>query len=149
MASSNGNRLQESQPPLGCLDRMRLTEQGSPKATQRHTTSSRSSYLKNLCRYWRLQGDQEKTPLRPASVGDMMFPSDFLHMLPSPSWTMPKLREREMVPSKHRTVPMIHYILQKHTSTPWTPPLLHAGRAEMNCLCSQAVETTHVFTDLS
>lgn len=61
---------------------------------ERDTTSFRGSYLKNLCRYWRLQADQEKTPLRPANVGDMMLPSDFLHTFPSPSWTMPKLRER-------------------------------------------------------
>ena len=62
---------------------------------QRETHSQlRGLYLKNLCRYWRLQGDQEKTPLRPANVGDIMLPSDFLHTFPSPSWTMPKLWER-------------------------------------------------------
>lgn len=67
------------------------------KSTKRYMAISETSYLKNLCRYWRLQGDQEKTPLRPANVGDIMLPSDFLHMFPSPSWTMPKLQEREMV----------------------------------------------------
>lgn len=60
-----------------------------------HKTSSRDPYLKNLCRYWRLQEDQEKTPLRPASVGDIMLPSDFLHIFPSPSWTIPKLQKAE------------------------------------------------------
>lgn len=48
-------------------------------------------YLRKRVRYWRLQDDQEKSPLSPASVGDMMFPMDFLHTLPSPSWTIPKL----------------------------------------------------------
>ena len=33
--------------------------------------------------------------MRPANVGDIMLPSDFLHTFPSPSWTMPKLRERD------------------------------------------------------
>lgn len=60
-----------------------------------HKTSSRDPYLKNLCRYWRLQEDQEKTPLRPASVGDIMLPTDFLHIFPSPSWTIPKLQKAE------------------------------------------------------
>lgn len=87
----------------GLLGRNEADQPGITKGTQRHTTSSGLSYLKNLCRSWRLHGDQEKTPLRPASVGDMMLPSDFLHMLPSPSWTMPKLRERETGPSKRRT----------------------------------------------
>lgn len=78
---------------------------------QQYTAGSKMSYLKNLCRYWRLQGDQEKTPLRPANVGDMMLPSDFLHIFPSPSWTMPKLWEREMVLSKQRAVYIVYYTL--------------------------------------
>lgn len=65
------------------------------KVQSDHKTSLRDPYLKNLCRYWRLQEDQEKTPLRPASVGDIMLPSDFLHIFPSPSWTIPKLWKTE------------------------------------------------------
>jgi len=49
------------------------------------------THLKNLFRYCRLQDDQENKPLCPAKVGDIMFPTDFLHTLPSPSWTIPKL----------------------------------------------------------
>lgn len=49
------------------------------------------AYLRKRLRYWRLQADQEKTPLWPANVGDMMLPSDFLQTFPSPSWTIPKL----------------------------------------------------------
>lgn len=50
-----------------------------------------AAYLRKRLRYWRLQADQEKIPLWPANVGDMMFPSDFLQTFPSPSWTIPKL----------------------------------------------------------
>lgn len=49
------------------------------------------AYLRKRLRYWRLQADQEKTPLCPAKVGDMMLPSDFLQTFPSPSCTIPKL----------------------------------------------------------
>lgn len=90
----------------GLLGQNQAAQAGSSRDIQRHTSSSGSSYLKNFCRYWRLQGDQEKTPLRPANVGDMMLPSDFLHTFPSPSWTIPKLHEREMGLSKPRTVSM-------------------------------------------
>lgn len=71
---------------------------------ERHTARPQTSYLRNLRRYWRLQADQEKSPLRPASVGDMMLPSDFVHRFPSPSWTMPKLRERETALLEQRRI---------------------------------------------
>lgn len=75
---------------------MKKVKSNPPSQVQSdHKTSLRDPYLKNLCRYWRLQEDQEKTPLRPASVGDIMLPSDFLHIFPSPSWTIPKLRKTE------------------------------------------------------
>lgn len=51
-----------------------------------------AAYLRKRLRYWRLQADQEKIPLCPANVGDMMLPSDFLQTFPSPSWTIPKLK---------------------------------------------------------
>jgi hypothetical protein len=82
-------------PSWSCLHRMRMSRQPPSKAQRDHRWSTRCAYLKNLCRYWRLQGDQEKTPFRPANVGDMMLPSDLLHVFPSPSWTIPKLHERE------------------------------------------------------
>lgn len=96
-----------------------------------HKTSSRDPYLKNLCRYWRLQEDQEKTPLRPASVGDIMLPSDFLHIFPSPSWTIPKLRKAENGYSKSESV-RASVVCENHPSS---APLVSAKPWRI-CVCS-------------
>lgn len=53
--------------------------------------------MRKRLRYWRLQADQEKIPLWPANVGDMMLPSDFLQTFPSPSWTIPKLGDDKII----------------------------------------------------
>lgn len=52
-------------------------------------------YPKNRFRYCRLQADHEKTPLFPANVGDIMFPSVFRQGFPSPSWIIPKLGQKK------------------------------------------------------
>lgn len=96
-----------------------------------HKTSSRDPYLKNLCRYWRLQEDQEKTPLRPASVGDIMLPSDFLHIFPSPSWTIPKLRKAENGYSKSESV-RASVVCENHPSS---APLV-SDKPWRICVCS-------------
>lgn len=52
-------------------------------------------YPKNRFKYCRLQADHEKTPLFPANVGDIMFPSVFRQGFPSPSWIIPKLGQKK------------------------------------------------------
>lgn len=59
-------------------------------------------YPKNFFRYCRLHADQEKTPLFPASVGDIMFPSVFRQGFPSPSWIIPKLEQKKMNEGKQK-----------------------------------------------
>lgn len=103
------------------------------------------SHLKNLCRYWRLQADQEKSPLRPANVGDIMLPSDFLHTFPSPSWTMPKLWERNgSFSAKNR----VSDHTRSHQCRPalWKPLLLCARQAGKGPH-QQTGENTHAVTD--
>ena len=51
------------------------------------------AYPRKRLRYCRLQVDQEKTPLFPARVGDIMLPSVLRQGLPSPSWIIPKLEK--------------------------------------------------------
>lgn len=52
------------------------------------------AYPRKRLRYCRLQVDQENTPLFPAKVGDMMFPSVLRQGFPSPSWIIPKLKPK-------------------------------------------------------
>lgn len=75
------------------------------RVSQRETNSDRTGNAESVCalgrghevyprkrlRYCRLQVDQEKTPLFPARVGDIMLPSVLRQGFPSPSWIIPKL----------------------------------------------------------
>ena len=52
-------------------------------------------YLRNSSKLFLLQRDHENWPLWPERVGDMISPPDFRQALPSPSWTIPKLRKEK------------------------------------------------------
>lgn len=54
------------------------------------------AYPRKRLRYCRLQVDQEKTPLLPARVGDIMLPSVLRQGFPSPSWIIPKLQKMKI-----------------------------------------------------